>query len=135
MQAREPERLTDLALVGRIGLLRADPTVRKRCHATTRPDAGAILAALRDETYARDRNRNRHHKRSLRKRIQARSCSTAGQGSSVFDARYGSCSLPPLCVNRSISVSCASDRRTATVSWRFRLSTLKARFSEAGACF
>lgn len=58
MQAREPERLTDLALVGRIGLLPADRFDGET--GITQPrdrDAGTILAALRDEHMLAAENR------------------------------------------------------------------------------
>ncbi|WEJ13535.1 glycoside hydrolase [Sinorhizobium prairiense] len=58
MQAREPERLTDLALVGRIGLLRADPSGGES--GVTQPrdrELGTILAALRDEHILATENR------------------------------------------------------------------------------
>ncbi|MDK1492362.1 glycoside hydrolase [Sinorhizobium sp. 7-81] len=49
MQAREPERLTDLALVGRIGLKRSDPSRLDTGVAQPRAQASAdILADLRD---------------------------------------------------------------------------------------
>ncbi|MDX0464534.1 glycoside hydrolase [Sinorhizobium medicae] len=58
MQAREPENLTDLALVGRIGLLPVNGFDRETGVSQPREqDAGTILAALRDHAALAAENR------------------------------------------------------------------------------